>query len=305
MNSYNKSNRGIRRLIGSNIVVFLLVNIFMSSYRASGFDVEFLSRLALNSDFLIVATKPWTIFTSMFLHLDVFHILFNMLYLYMFGQILSSRLGSQSVVTVYVFGGCVGAMFYLLFYNVIFDSGINYIALGASGGVMAIMAAATTLNPDRLIRVFLFGAVKIKWIFLILFIATSVYNIDINTGGKIDHMGGALFGYLYIFLIRTRNLYLGRWFDKMCLYFSYNLPKTRFSKNNSKIKKKTKIRSSGFRGATDRRDKKSVTMSINNFVEKEEVEEELDRLLARVKRVGFDNLSEKDKKRLIDLSKKL
>tara|TARA_Y100000389_G_scaffold71251_1_gene67980 strand:+ start:1560 stop:2477 length:918 start_codon:yes stop_codon:yes gene_type:complete len=305
MNSYSKSNKGIKRLIGLNIVTFLLVNIFISSHRASGFDVEFLSRLALSSDFLTVITRPWTILTSMFLHLDVFHILFNMLYLYMFGKILSSRLGGQSVVTVYVFGGFIGAIFYLLFYNLIFESGINHLALGASGGVMAIMAAATTLNPNKPIRVFLFGSVKIKWIFLILFIGTSVYNIDVNTGGKIDHIGGALFGFLYIFLIRTRNLYLGRWFDKICLHFSYSLPKKRFSKNNNKIKNKTKMRSSGFRGGVDRRDKKSITVSINNFMEKEEIEEELDKLLARVKRVGFDNLSEKDKKRLIDLSKKI
>tara|TARA_B100000963_G_scaffold359405_1_gene386677 strand:+ start:2925 stop:3842 length:918 start_codon:yes stop_codon:yes gene_type:complete len=305
MNSYKKSNRGIVRLIVLNVVCFLLANIIVSSHRASGSEVEFISNLALSSNIFEVIKKPWTIITSMFLHLDVFHILFNMLYLFLFGQILSSRMGSQSVVTVYTFGGIVGAFLYLSFYNLTPGVGVNHLALGASGGVMAVMAAATTLNPNRYIRIILLGNVKIKWVFLVLFIATSVYNIDINTGGKIDHMGGAIFGFIYITLVRTRNLYLGRWFDKMCLYFSNNVPKSILLNNNNSIKRKTKIRSTGFRGAEDRRDNKSINLAINNFIEQDEIEEELDKLLARVKKIGFDNLSQKDKDRLIELSKKL
>lgn len=294
MNIYTKSKKGITRLIFLNSAIFLLVNIAISVY--GGHD--FLSNIALSSNVFDVMLKPWTIFTSMFLHVDFLHILFNMLYLYLFGQILSSRLGSQSVVTVYVFGAFVGAIFYLLFYNIISGSQEQYLALGASGGVMAIMAAATTLNPNKKIRIFLFGAIKIKWIFLVLFIMTSIYNIDINTGGKVDHMGGAFFGFVYITLIRTRNLFLGRWFDKICLYFSYD-----FSKKNININKKN--HSTGFRGSMDRRDSKSIKVAVKNFTEKEEIEEELDKLLARVKKVGLDNLSENDKQRLIELSKKI
>jgi membrane associated rhomboid family serine protease len=294
MNIYTKSKKGIIRLIFLNSVTFLLANILIST--SGGYD--FLSNLALSSNVLDVILKPWTIFTSMFLHVDFLHILFNMLYLYVFGQILSSRLGSQSVVTVYVFGAFVGAIFYLLFYNVISGSQEQYLALGASGGVMAIMAAATTLDPNKKIRVFLLGAIKIKWIFLVLFIMTSIYNIDINTGGKIDHMGGAFFGFIYITLIRTRNLFLGRWFDKICLYFSYD-----FSKKN--IYKKNKKYPTGFRGGIDRRDFASRDIAVQNFMKKEEMEEELDKLLARVKKVGFEKLDEEDKNRLIYLSKKL
>lgn len=294
MNLYTKSKKGITRLIFVNAVFFLLANIILS---ASG-RVDFLSYFALSSNALDVLLKPWTILTSMFLHVDFLHILFNMLYLFLFGQILSSRLGSQSVVTVYVFGGFVGAIFYLLFYNVISGSQESYLAFGASGGVMAIMAAATTLNPNKAIRVFLLGNVKIKWIFLVIFISSSIYNININTGGKIDHMGGALFGFVYITLIRTRNIFIGRWFDRLCLYFSYD-----FSKKN--INKSKKKYSTGFRGSVDRRDSNSIKVAVKNFMEKEDVEEELDKLLARVKKVGLDNLSEKDRERLIELSKKI
>lgn len=294
MNLYTKSKKGITRLIFVNAVFFLLTNIILST---SG-NSSFLTNFALSSNALDVLLKPWTILTSMFLHVDFLHILFNMLYLFLFGQILSSRLGSQSVVTVYVFGGFVGAIFYLLFYNVISGSQVSYLALGASGGVMAIMAAATTLNPNKAIRVFLLGSVKIKWIFLVIFISSSIYNININTGGKIDHMGGALFGFVYITLIRTRNIFIGRWFDRLCLYFSYD-----FSKKN--INKSKKKYSTGFRGSVDRRDSNSIKVAVKNFMEKEDVEEELDKLLARVKKVGLDNLSEKDRERLIELSKKI
>lgn len=302
MKPYIKTNKGINRLIILNVIFFLLANITVSYLRGSGSEVNFLSNFALSSNWLNVVMKPWTIFTSMFLHVDFLHILFNMLYLYLFGQILSSKLGSQSVVTVYVFGAFVGAIFYLLFYNIISGSQEQHLALGASGGVMAIMAAATTLNPNKKIRVFLFGAIKIKWIFLFLFIMTSIYNIDINTGGKVDHMGGAFYGFLYITLIRTRNLYLGRWFDKLCLNLSYKIPQKSGFK---KMKTKNKYRSTGFRGGADRRDLKSKIKAVDNFIKQDEIEEELDKLLARVKKVGFENLSDIDKKRLIELSKKI
>ena len=213
-------------------------------------------------------------------------------------------MGSQSVVTVYVFGGFLGAVFYLFFYSVISVSEVQYLALGASGGVMSVMAAATTLSPNRKVRVFLLGDVAIKWIFLVIFIATSIYNININTGGKVDHMGGAVFGFIYITLIKNRNFYIGKWFDSICFYFSKKLSLKFVTKSNFKNTKYNKI-NTGFRGAQDRRDSASKQIAIDNFKEKHEVEEEVDKLLARVKKVGFENLSESDKKRLIYLSKKL
>jgi len=301
MKPYIKSNKGINKLILLNVIFFLFANIIVSSLRGSGSEVDFLSKFALSSNWFNVVMKPWTIITSMFLHIDILHILFNMLYLFVFGKILSSRLGSQSVVSVYIFGGIVGALFYVLFYSIIPGTS-DHLALGASGGVMAVMAAATTLSPDKRLRLFLFGEIKLKWIFLVLFILTSVYNIDVNTGGKIDHMGGAFYGFLYITLIRTRNLYLGRWFDRLCLSLSYKIPQKSSFK---KTKTKGKYRSTGFRGSVDRRDVKSRTNAVDNFIEQDEIEEELDKLLARVKKVGFENLSERDKQRLIELSKKI
>ena len=300
MNLYQKTTRGLTRIIFINIFIFLLANIISSA--SGGFD--FLPNVALSSNVMIVILKPWTFFTSMFLHVDFFHILFNMLYLYLFGKILSSRMGSQSVVTVYVFGGFLGAVFYLFFYSVISVSEVQYLALGASGGVMSVMAAATTLSPNRKVRVFLLGDVAIKWIFLVIFIATSIYNININTGGKVDHMGGAVLGFIYITLIKNRNFYIGKWFDSICFYFSKKLSLKFVTKSNFKNTKYNKI-NTGFRGAQDRRDSASKQIAIDNFKEKHEVEEEVDKLLARVKKVGFENLSESDKKRLIYLSKKL
>ena len=71
------------------------------------------------------------------------------------------------------------------------------------------------------------------------------------------------------------------------------------------MKTKNKYRSTGFRGSVDRRDIKSRIKAVDNIIEQDEIEEELDKLLARVKKVGFENLSERDKQRLIELSKKI
>ena len=297
MNLNKNKQKGLKRLIFINVAFFLIANVIMS---ASG-SYDLMSDFALSSSFMHVILKPWTLLTSMFLHIDFFHLLFNMLYLFIFGQILSERLGSQSVVTVYLLGGIVGAIFYLLFYNLI-SIDPRYLAMGASGGVMAVMSAATTINPNKGVSIMFLGKIKIKWIFIFLFIMTSVYNININTGGKIDHMGGAMFGFIYITLIKNRNLYLGKWLDNICVYFSdkFSINKTTF-----KIKKDESNIKTGFRGAQDRRDKKTREVAVDNFLEKTEINEEMDKLLARVKKVGFDNLSESDRQRLVYLSKKM
>jgi membrane associated rhomboid family serine protease len=206
-----RSGSSLTKLIYINIAVFLLITIasiigFLLNKPA--LSDEALYYLSVPSSFHALLLKPWTIITYMFAHKGIWHILFNMLWLYWFGTIFLQYLDQRKLVAVYLMGGISGALVYILSFNlfpafsaVVSDS----IAVGASASVMAIVIAIAAYVPNYTVNLFLFGPVKIKYLALIIFILTSAMDFSTNSGGKLAHIGGALFGYLY-----TLNLKQGR-----------------------------------------------------------------------------------------------
>ena len=77
---------------------------------------------------------------------------------------------------------------------------------------MAITVAAGTYAPNMPVSVFLIGEVKLKWVVVASFIMFSLIDLSVNTGGKISHMGGALFGFIYARQLKNRND-IGEWFQ--------------------------------------------------------------------------------------------
>lgn len=137
----------------------------------------------------------------MFTHQELLHIAVNLLWLYWFGSIFLEYLDQKKLVAVYLLGGITGAFTYVIAYNVFpaFSgiAGKSIPLLGASASVMAIVVAIAAYVPDYTVYLFLLVRVKIKYIALGIFILTSVMDFSVNSGGKLAHIGGALFGYLY------------------------------------------------------------------------------------------------------------
>ena len=109
----------------------------------------------------------------MFVHKDIWHILFNMLWLYWFGTIFLEYLDQRKLVAVYLLGGISGAIVYILSFNIFpAFTGIvaDSVAIGASASVMAIVIAIAAYVPDYTVQLFLFGRVKIKYMALAIFV---------------------------------------------------------------------------------------------------------------------------------------
>jgi membrane associated rhomboid family serine protease len=291
---FNKPNRLIHNILILNILIFLLANMAVSYSISQNLNpLNYIDNLGLNSNFYILIKKPWTLLTNMFTHVDFLHILFNMIYFWFFSKILQEKSNSQVVFSSYILGGLCGAIFYIIFYPLMSAESTNSILIGASGSVMSIMVASAMLNPNKNIRLLIIGSVKLKWIVLTLFILTSVINFHNNTGGKIDHIGGAFFGLIYsYFLIKKINI--AWWFDSFTMWLRNFFRKDTNQKNVSYT----------FRGSIDRRDSFSREMSIKNVLSKKETEKEINKLLDKIKKVGYDNLSTKEKDVLKKLSEK-
>jgi membrane associated rhomboid family serine protease len=203
-----REGSNLTRLIYINIAVFIIITIvavigFLLNNPVISDNT--LDLFAVPSSLTTLLLRPWTLITYMFLHKDIWHILFNMLWLYSFGRIFLEYLDQRKLVAVYLLGGISGALVYILSFNIFpAFSGVvgESVAIGASASVMAIVIAISVYVPDYTVQVFLFGRIKIKYMALAIFVLTSIMDFSVNSGGKLAHIGGAFFGYFYTLNLR-------------------------------------------------------------------------------------------------------
>ncbi len=132
----------------------------------------------------------------------------NMLFLYWFGKLIDEYLGTRRLINLYLLGGIIGGISYLLIYNLIpnFRQSIGTPLLGASGAVYAVVIGAATLMPNYTFFLLLLGAVRIKYIAAFFLVLSFVdLSRDSNPGGNIAHLGGALLGFIFITQLKKGN----------------------------------------------------------------------------------------------------
>jgi len=255
--TYHKGS-SLNKLIYINIAVFIAISVV--SIIAFLLDNSLITTGAINllsvpSSFGKLLLKPWTVITYMFTHKDIWHILFNMLWLYWFGTIFLEYLDQRKLVAVYILGGLSGALLYVLSFNIFpaFKEVVSEsVAIGASASVMAIVIAVAAYVPNYTINMLFIGRIKIIYVALVIFVLTSAVDFSVNSGGKLAHIGGALFGYLYtVNLKKGRDT--GKWINKIIDFFAtllkprkklkvtYKKPKTEYEYNRIKTDHQAKI----------------------------------------------------------------
>jgi membrane associated rhomboid family serine protease len=219
------SGSNLIKLIYINIGVFLLVTLsviigfLLSNPSISEITLE---QLAVPASLKALLVKPWTLVTYMFTHKDIWHILFNMLWLYWFGRIFLEYLDQRKLVAVYLLGGISGAIVYILSFNIFpaFTGLVSEsVAIGASASVMAVVIAIAAYVPDYSVNLFLLGRVKIKYVALAIFVLTTVMDFSVNSGGKLAHIGGAVLGYIYTINLRKGHD-IGKGFNRIIDFFA-------------------------------------------------------------------------------------
>ena len=200
-----RSGNPLYLFIGINILVFLIIGLIAVAeflFKTNTSVASWLVRqLSIPANLEILAYKPWTIITYMFLQREVFHILFNLLWLYWMGMIFMDFLNKRQFIFTYLAGGIAGALLYLLAYNTLpafSDLTQKSFLLGSSASVMAIVIGTATLVPDYTIRLLLFGAVRLKYLAIAYFVFDIIGMGGGNPGGSIAHIGGAILGFVFI-----------------------------------------------------------------------------------------------------------
>ncbi len=296
-NAFNRHNNGHVQLIIINVVVFLVMAvIYVFSYASkNGIVYEtVLRQVALPSRFSEVLTHPWTIITYAFVHdmSGIFHILFNMLFLYWFGKLIIEYLGNDKLIALHVLGFLAGAVTFLLTHNLIpYYMEQNAILFGASAGVNAIVVGAATLLPDYTIFLLFFGPVRLKYIAFIYVVMAFIGTVGANAGGDIAHLGGAIMGFVYIKQMQA-GVDWGSWITVTLDWVSG------LFKPSSKVKvtyRKDAPGSTGGRASAPKQPNKSFNKAT---------QDEIDAILDKISDKGYESLSKEEKEKLFNASKK-
>ena len=193
-----KQANTVEKLIYIHIGVFILTSLLgvFSKQHESNIIIQWFS---LNSDFDFFITKPWTIISYGFLHANFIHILFNSIMLYYFGNLFIQYFTQKQLLTFFLLGTLAGGFIFLLGYSYIpYLSNQSVPMVGASAGVSAIIIGITTYMPNYQLKLRLIGSVKL-WHIAAFYIFLDVLQLSgNNAGGHLAHLGGALFGFLYV-----------------------------------------------------------------------------------------------------------
>ncbi len=247
------------KLIYINISVFV-VSLFAGKYLNQWF--------ALNSNFELLITHPWSLFSYGFLHANFPHILFNMIFIYYIGNLFLNFFTPKQFLNYFILGTIVGGLAFLLI------NSKGYL-VGASAGIMAVLVGIATKIPNYEIRLRLIGNVKL-WIIALFYIIISLAGLDgLNSGGNIAHLGGALLGFIYTKQLE-KGIDIGSWLETG-LNAIVNIFKPTKKSTLKTVHKKSTIK------------RKPTNTEITDKQRK------IDRILDKISKSGYDSLSKEEK----------
>jgi membrane associated rhomboid family serine protease len=260
----------VKNIIIANIVVFVLMFVL-------GAERFFLFNFGLVPKFVWSRGFVWQLFTYMFIHGGFGHIFWNMFVLWMFGTEVETYLGRKEFYKFYFLAGIGSGLITLLF-----SLNSTIPVVGASGAIYAVLVAFALLFPNREIYLYFFFPIKAKYFVLIMAVITffSTFSAGGSNISHLTHLGGLLIGYLY--LRRPRLLAQIRFkLPKINLLNSIGNFLQRFFKVRRVAKKRP-----------------SQTPTRRDYDTDITMHEELDRLLDKISKKGYESLSSQEKQTL-------
>jgi len=291
---FAKSENSLIKIILINTAVFLVLLVtkivltLSQSPHVYAWIVDMLGLSASTNEFI---RKPWTLITYFFTHEDIFHILFNMLFLYWFGKLVDEYLGAKRVVALYLLGGITGGVFFMVIYNLLpyFQANLNGPPmLGASAAAFSVAVGASTLLPNYTFNLIFLGPIRIKFIALFYIILSLAQTVGPNAGGNLAHLGGAFIGYIFIKLLQN-GTDLGK-----PLYAVMNGWSKLFRKRPSMqvtYREKQVYRSTSVYSSAS----SSTTIEMPN-------QTEIDTILDKISKSGYESLTKEEKQKLFKAS---
>ena len=264
-----------------NIAVFLVSLLFFYQFETGTFN--FPNWIALSSDTSVFIFKPWTLLTYSFFHDGFGHLFFNMMVLNFSSQLFLTFFNQKQWLGLYILSAIFAGIVFVTSYYFL---NLNASIVGASAAIMAILVAATTYSPLMNVRLLLIGNVKLWHITLVILIIDLMQIRMDNSGGHIAHLAGAFFGFIYIKLLEN-GTDLSKIVTNTIHFFV-----TLFSKSSSTPFKKV-----------HKNYKKPIEKKASRIITKDKHQQQIDEILDKISRSGYDCLSKEEKEFLFQSGK--
>ena len=233
---------------------------------------------------------PWQLITYQFMHStsDFFHILMNMLILWMFGMEIENLMGPKKFLVFYLLCGVGAGLAQVLITPLMGDPGAP--TIGASGAVYGIMVAFALFFPNRYIFISFLIPVKSKYVIAVYVIIEFMSVGQASFVAHLAHVGGAITGFIFVMLDRSHHFNFEKLFSSK--------KKTGFNDGFSFRRPPSTSKSNDIEDAQyfDINEKKPEEMVVT--------QEEIDRILDKISQFGYQNLTEKEKKILFEASRR-
>lgn len=263
-------------------LVIILAN-FVISY--TGFKTSsFFNKYKFQVDRILIDKEYYRLISSGFLHANWFHLFLNMLSLYSFIDIMESDLGAIKLCILY-FSTLILGNLLALFINRNYG---DYSAIGASGAVCGVIFAAISLYPGMKIGFPLIDFSLQSWLFGVLFVAITLFGIKSKFGniGHEAHLGGAICGVLIAVLFKPMVLS-----QNLTTILLIIIPSSIFIAFI--IYKPEYLMIDNYFG---KKESKHISIEHKYNEEKVDRQNEIDRILEKIKSKGIDSLSKKERR---------
>jgi membrane associated rhomboid family serine protease len=215
--SLGQDGNSLVLLIVFNIIIYVLLNFVKIVYQLNNstedvFIAQVLSYISVPAQPAVFATRPWTMLLYLFSHYKIMELISSMLWLWGFGYIFQDLTGNRKLVPVYIYGGLLGSVIFLLTANLIpsLRENVNsiYPLLGAGPSLMALAVATTAMAP----RYRIFPMLNIPlWVLSAVFVLIRLGTVE---NGSFSHaaalIGGGLMGYVFVWQLQKGNDW-GQW----------------------------------------------------------------------------------------------
>lgn len=268
----------VQKLIFWNISVFVLSLVFFYQFSTGRFTYP--NWLVLSSSLDVFISKPWTAISYMFIHASFWHLLFNMMVLQFSGRLFSTFFTERQLFGLYILAGIFSGIVFVLIHTVL---GIPSRLVGASGAIMGVLVATAVYSPQMVVRLALLGNVRLWHIAAVLLIIDLLQLPIENSGGHLAHLAGALFGFIYIKMLRG-----GIDMSKSISKLQDGLMQIVTPKKKTPFKKVHK-------NQTSQASQKSYTKDMN--------QKKIDDILDKISQSGYDSLTKEEKEFLFKAGK--
>lgn len=283
---FRMQDNALVKIILVNVIVYVLdclLWVIAAISRTDLFDI-IQSYQGVPPQLHAVLYKPWTIITYAFSHdtPNPFHIFFNMLGLYWFGGLIREYVGGRRLVSLYFIGALAGVTLYLLCYNYVpfYSEGPQpRFLIGASASVLAAVVGAATLLPNYRFHLVFIGPVKIVYIAAFYVLISIIGSVQGNAGGNIAHLGGAFAGFVFITYLK-KGTDIGKPINATFDFFS------------RLFSKRKKVHMTFFNASTP--------LDANYTPNQQEI----DTILDKISRSGYESLTKEEKQKLFKASQK-